>query len=125
MVNIGLTPDTLLIRIEGVNRFWALKRQLKIPLAHVVGVEADHQVAQQWKRLWKGFRWPGTYLPGVITAGTFYKGGERIFWDVRHPERAITVHLTEEKYARLVMEVEEPAADVAAIQRALSVRKAA
>jgi hypothetical protein len=125
MVNIGLTPDLLIVRIEGANRFWSLKRQLKIPLTHVVSVETDHQVAQQWHKLWKGFRWPGTYLPGIITAGTFYKGGERIFWDVRHPERAITIHLTGEKYSRLLLEVDDPAADVAAIRRALSLRKAA
>jgi hypothetical protein len=125
MVNIGLTPDMLIIRIEGANRFWALKRHLKIPLVHVSGVEIDHQIAQQWQHVWKGFRWPGTYLPGVITAGTFYKGGERIFWDVHHPERAMMVHLTGEKYFRLIIEVEDPAADVAALQRALGARKAA
>ena len=30
-------------------------------------------------------RWK--HLPGVITAGTFYQEGERVFWDVHDPER--------------------------------------
>jgi len=28
-------------------------------------------------------------VPGVITAGTFYQDGKRVFWDVHHPEKAI------------------------------------
>jgi hypothetical protein len=48
-------------------------------LDHVEGAKADPEIARQW---YHGIRTGGTYVPGVITAGTFYKEGERVFWDV-------------------------------------------
>jgi hypothetical protein len=56
---------------------------------------------------------------GVITAGTFYQEGERVFWDVHDPEKTVVIRLKDEHYARLVIEVEDPPATVAAIQEAL------
>ena len=58
-------------------------------------------------------------MPGVITAGTFYQEGERVFWDVHDPEKTVVIRLKDERYARLVIEVEDPLATVAAIQEAL------
>jgi hypothetical protein len=58
-------------------------------------------------------------MPGVITAGTFYQEGERVFWDVHDPEKTVVIRLKDERYARLVIEVEDPPATVAAIQEAL------
>jgi hypothetical protein len=57
----------------------------------------------------------GTHVPGVISAGRFYEHGQRIFWDVHHPERAIAILLRDERYGRLVIEVDDPAAALAAI----------
>ena len=51
--------------------------------------------------------------------GTFYRHGERVFWDVHHPERAIAISLRNERYTKLVVEVEDPDATVAAIEGAL------
>jgi hypothetical protein len=58
-------------------------------------------------------------MPGVITAGTFYQEGERVFWDVHDPEKTVVIRLKDERYARLVIEVEDPPTTVAAIQEAL------
>ncbi len=55
---------------------------------------------------------------GVITAGHFYGGGEWTFRDLRDPERAVVIRLKDERYARLVTEVEDPPAAVASIRRA-------
>lgn len=72
---------------------------------------------------WDGgrdFRALGTYVPGVIAAGTFYQEGEKVFWDVHNPEKTEVIRLRDEKYSRLVVEVEDPPATVVAIQEALS-----
>ena len=58
-------------------------------------------------------------MPGVITAGTFFQDGDRVFWDVRDPEKTIVIRLEDERYARLVIEVEDPPTTVAAIERAI------
>jgi hypothetical protein len=55
----------------------------------------------------------------VITAGTFYQDGKRVFWDVDHPERTIVIDLHDEHYNQLVIEVADPQAAIKLIQRAL------
>ena len=61
---------------------------------------------------------PGTSVPGVITAGTFYQDGKRVFWDVHRPESTIVVELADERYDELIVEVANPAAAVAQLQEA-------
>ena len=116
MAEVELAEDTLSIHVMGMDRLWALRSHLEIPLAHVSGAEAAPEVAHRW---WQGIRSGGTHVPGVITAGTFHQEGERVFWDVHDSEKAIVIRLRDEKYERLVIEVEDPLATVAAIQEAL------
>ncbi|MCP9956454.1 MULTISPECIES: hypothetical protein [Streptomyces] len=116
MADIRIAGDTLIVEMEGLDKLWALKSRLEIPLANVRGATADPGVARERK----GFRAPGTHLPGVITAGTFHLDGERVFWDVRDGSRAVVVELRDERYARLVVEVEDPRAAVALIESALA-----
>ena len=49
-------------------------------------------------------------MPGVITAGTFYQHGKRVFWDVHDPERVIVIALKDERYDELIIEVADPVA---------------
>ena len=116
MTEVELTRDALVVHVQGMDRLWALKSRLEIPLAHLVGAEVDPQVARGWH---KGIRAGGTHVPGVITAGTFYQEGERVFWDVHDPEKTVVIRLKDERYSRLVIEVEDPPATVAAIRERL------
>ena len=59
---------------------------------------------------------PGTSIPGVITAGTFYQDGKRVFWDIHHPQEAVVLSLDHETYDELVIEVENPAAFVREVE---------
>jgi hypothetical protein len=116
MTEVELIRDTLIVHVRGMDRLWALKSRLDIPLSHVMGAEVDPEVARQWR---KGIRAPGTHVPGVITAGTFHQEGERVFWDVHDPERTVVIRLRDERYARLVIEVDDPFATAEAIRKAL------
>lgn len=115
MAQIELTPETLIIRMEGADRLWALKSQLAIPRAHLVGAEPAEAEAREWIH---GIRLGGTHIPGVISAGRFYEHGRLVFWDVHNPERAIAINLRDERYSRLIIEVEDPAAALNAISAA-------
>lgn len=66
-----------------------------------------------------GVRAPGTNLPGVVVAGTFYWHGECAFSDVHHADSAVAINLRDEKYQRLIVEVDDPAATIAAINAAM------
>jgi hypothetical protein len=96
--------------VRGWSKLWALRGRIAVPLASIRGVRrADPSVVRGW---WKGLRLPGTHVPGVIVAGTFYDGSKRVFWDVRKPVQAIEVELAGAEYDRLVVDVADPDAAV-------------
>jgi hypothetical protein len=109
MVEVTKEADTVLFTIKGLHKLWAFKSQLRIPLSHIRGARQDAEVLQGW---WKGWRAPGTHIPGLLAAGTFYENDKRIFWDVRHAENAVIIDLEHEEYQQLIIEVENPAAVV-------------
>jgi hypothetical protein len=44
----------------------------------------------------------------IITAGTYYKGDKKTFWDVVNKESCIIIELNDSNYNQLVIEVENP-----------------
>jgi hypothetical protein len=116
MASIEIAPDSLIVHVEGADKLWALKSRLEMPFAHVVSVD----LASKKTKAWHGFRLPATHIPGVIAAGTFREDGETVFWDVHHPDRAVEIALRDERYSRLVIEIEDPAAAVASIESAMT-----
>jgi hypothetical protein len=53
---------------------------------------------------------PGTNNLGVLTAGTFYQHGKRVFWDVHNPDNTVVIELKDERYNELIVEVADPQA---------------
>lgn len=116
VVDLSIAEGKLTLHVRGADKLWAFKSTLEIPLVHIASVRADPETARGW---YHGIRMPGTSLPGVITAGTFYQDGKRVFWDVHHPEKTITIALHDETYNQLIVEVDDPAAAIQLIQTAL------
>jgi len=116
MVDLSIAEGKLTLNVRGGDKLWAFKSSLEIPLAHVAGVRADPEVARGW---YHGIRLPGTNLPGVVTAGTFYQDGKRVFWDVHHPENTIVIDLHDERFHHLIVEVADPQSAVSLIQGSL------
>ena len=117
MVQIGIDGDRVRFEVQGLDKLWAFKSQLEFPLSHITSVRLDPESARGW---WHGLRLPGTQLPGVLTAGTFYQSGGAVFYDVHDPERTIVIELDHEHYKRLVIEVASPKDAVATLTRALA-----
>jgi len=105
MVEVSIAGDRVVFEVEGMDKFWALKSRLEIPIAHVKGARVDDDAAKGW---WHGVRIWGADLPGVITAGTFYRKGRVVFYDTHKPEQTIVVDLDHEHYDRLILQVRDP-----------------
>ena len=105
MVEISFTDEHLHLEVKGMDKLWAFRGQLEIPLRHIRGVRHDPEAVSGW---WHGLKLIGTNLPGVLTAGIFYQHGQRIFWDVRDPARSIIIELHDERYGELIVEVQDP-----------------
>lgn len=116
MINVLIENDRVVFEVLGMDRLWALRSRLEIPVAHITGVERNPEQVRQW---WHGWKLIGTDLPGVFAAGTFHYHGELVFWDVHDPERTIVVSLAHERYKKLIIEVEDPDAVIEMLRTAV------
>ncbi len=116
MVDISLHRDQLLIEVLGWSRLWCFKSRLEIPLTHIRSVGVDGALP-------KGFwiRLPGTYIPGVIKAGSYTNGrGRWSFWDIRRArDKILVIELSGWKYDFVVVDVGNPAVTLAMVPGAL------
>jgi hypothetical protein len=116
MVDVSISNGNLVLHVKGIDKLWTLKSSLEIPLAHITEIKADPTVAHGW---WHGLKMPGTNIPGVLTAGTFYQHGQRVFWDVHNPDNTVVIQLKDERYNELIVEVADPQAAVDLIKTGL------
>jgi hypothetical protein len=103
--HVDVHGDHLVVSVRGRELSMTFLSDLRVPLEHVQGVEADPEIEHT---LWRGWRVPGVHLPGVR------------FYDVHgHRDKTIVIHLKDETYDRLIVEVQDPAEVVAKINDAL------
>ena len=114
MAKITLTTTDLTVELTGLRQLWALKRRITVPLSHMRGATVDAGVFHEPK----GLRAPGLHVPGFLAIGSFRRAGEWTFWEVKDRRRTIVIELTDEHYARLVVEVDDPRAVVDSINAA-------
>jgi hypothetical protein len=107
MVDISFFDDRIRLAVEGWDKLWALRSTLEFPLSHIRSVRPDPEAARGW---WHGLRLPGTQIPGVLTAGSFYQMGGLVFYDVHDPGKTIVIELEHEHFQRLIVEVADPTA---------------
>ena len=121
MTKVEIQDDRLIARIQGLDRVLALTSELTIPLEHVKGAAVSPpEVRRRWRDVLR-LHVPGTDLPYVVMAGTFlFLDGEHAFWDVHDPNRTVVIQLDHERFAKLVLEVEDPQATAAAINAAVA-----
>jgi hypothetical protein len=117
MTDVTLTQDQLRVTIRGIDRLWAFRARLVLPLEHVAGARLDPHVRSEGP--WLGAGRTDSLLDYAVAAGPMIVHGRREFWDVHDPARAVTIDLVDEPYQRLVVEVGDPAAVVAAVNAAV------
>ena len=113
MTNVTVEDDRLLIDVQGWHKLWTLRSRLEVPLENVVGVRSAVDERPS------GIRAPGTHIPGIIAAGTFYHDGKKVFWDVHDPANAIAIDLQDENYSTLIIEVADPRSAMSNLDSAL------
>ena len=112
MVHVQEQGDLVVFTVEGWHKLWALRSELRIPRAHILGARQDPEASKAW-----GIRALGTAVPGLLKAGTFYfdntGDNKPTFLDVQHRENTVVIDLADEEYNRLIIEVADPVAVVA------------
>lgn len=96
-MQLHLDHDSLSIFWEWYEQLWAftLDKQMRIPLHHI-----DRVTTAEPDINWAEIRAPGTFLPGVIKAGTYYTKRGKEFWYVTAEKNYLTLRLTYLSLAR-------------------------
>jgi hypothetical protein len=99
-MQLHLIGDRLRIEFEWYERLWAVRidSTMDIPLIHISAVTVAEPQSS-----WAELRAPGTFLPGVIKAGTYYTKQGREFWYATDDRNYLTLELRDEPYRRIVM----------------------
>lgn len=97
------TPTHLDIHLDGYERLWAfhLGSCIEVPLGDIIEVSTDLPPST-----WRELRAPGTFLPGVIKAGTYYTERGREFWYVMNPS-ILTIDIRDGYYKRIVLSLSD------------------
>jgi hypothetical protein len=112
---VGVTPDDrLLVRPVGLVRLWALSKGIDVPVTAITDVGVSKR-----KELTKGWKWPGTNLPGVMAAGSFRSHGERNLWMTGPAKEVLVIELHDQPYRHVIVQVEDPHAAVEALRAAM------
>jgi hypothetical protein len=121
VTKVEIQDGRVIARIQGLDQVLAFKSELSIPLAHVKGAAVSPpEVRRRWRNPLR-MRVPGSDMPYVVMAGSFvFLDGEHAFWDVHDPERTVVIELDHERFAKLVLEVEDPPATAAAVNAAVA-----
>lgn len=98
-----LSSESLELDIKGWDQLWSLKGAVTIPRASIRAVSRyDGELRPPFWRM------PGTSIPGVIAAGTYYGDGRKEFWMSRFGETGVVIDLDEgAPYSRVVVDVED------------------
>lgn len=103
-MQLSISDDQFKIDLDGWERIWAFyfNADLHIPLSHITQVSTEEP-----RHSWTDVRMPGTFLPGVIKAGTYYTDRGKEFWYVTRLGRYLTLELENEFYRRIVLSVDQ------------------
>ncbi|MGA9775474.1 MAG: hypothetical protein WBU92_06085 [Candidatus Dormiibacterota bacterium] len=117
MTEYTIGESSLELKVEGMDKLWALRSHLSIPLRDVTEVHSEPDAGAGFSG---GVKVAGSRIPGVLQAGTFVGSDGMMFWDVHRPGHAIVISLQHEHYKALVVDVEDPEVAVQEIQEAIS-----
>ena len=102
-MQLSLNQNQLVIQLDWYEQLLAftLHNPIVIPLDHLLQVTAEEPQSR-----WTDLRAPGTHLPGVIKAGTYYTRHGREFWYVTADRKFLVLELREEPYQKIVLTLE-------------------
>ena len=120
MIDWKIKGNVLILKLRGWDKIWALKSELKVPLREITGARRATNLG--WNP--RGLRLPGTHLPRVIAAGSYWRPKHWEFWLVRQPKNVIVIETTREKYRRIVIDDKNPDVRLQWLQQVLADHKA-
>jgi hypothetical protein len=102
-MELSIIDDRLQIKFSLKEQLLAVRfhKIWQIPLTHIIQVTTDLPPTN-----WKELRAPGSFVPGLIKAGTYYTDRGKEFWYVTKKNNfgnVLNIQLEHEDYKRIVV----------------------
>ena len=98
-MRLSLNGDTLRIDLNWWRKLLAFHfSSMEIPLAHVERVGTERE-----KTHWSERRVPGSFIPGLVKAGTYRRAGRKDFWCVTRGQPVLRLDLRHEYFNSLTL----------------------
>lgn len=101
-VNIIIDKDFIRIELSSLEKIISFHGSFKIPISQIREISTD-----LLPPTWKEIRAPGTAIPGLTKAGTYYTYRGREFWMLKKNDNPIRIELNNNKLKRLILGVSE------------------
>ncbi|MGB3493546.1 MAG: hypothetical protein WBA57_12505 [Elainellaceae cyanobacterium] len=113
-MNIQLTATTVELNLTWHERLWAchVGQVISVSLEHVTQINVESPTLP-----WYALRAPGTAIPGLFFAGTFYTQQGREFWYVTRQSPCLVLTLVDEYYKRIVLSMDDSLALAARLRQ--------
>lgn len=105
-MKLSIDNGLLHVKLEGLEKVWALKSSLSVSLANVTEVRAK-EPDEKPRSYWTGLRMPGTFVPWVLKAGTYFTSFGKEFWYVTAGKGFLVLYLKEGAYQRVVLGLDD------------------
>ena len=102
IMKLTIKNGSLRIEFEGIEKVLCLKCVIEIPLKHIKKVSIEKP-----KRSWSDIRLPGTWIPRVIRAGTYYTSRGKEFWYMPRKKKPLVIELREGDYKRIILGLDD------------------
>ncbi|MBE9127711.1 MULTISPECIES: hypothetical protein [unclassified Coleofasciculus] len=103
-MNLSIIDNKLRIELEWYEQLWAVSwdKSFEIPLTHIESATTDEPPSS-----WTEIRAPGTFLPGVIKAGTYYTSTGKEFWYATNDRNYLVLVLRDEPFKKIVLTLDQ------------------
>ncbi len=119
-VKVGVESEAVDVHIDGMDKVWALRRRLELPLGRITSVRVDDATTLRADLRW---RVAGTGLGRIASAGIFRgRDAKKQFWVAFKAPRLLAIELGGSIYDRVVLQVDDPDRIAHSIEQALTAR---
>ncbi|MGI0133733.1 MAG: hypothetical protein ACREBW_02085 [Candidatus Micrarchaeaceae archaeon] len=92
-----------IFELTGADKILAIKSRLIIPLSHITSVSTERGDWNTFQML----KVAGARLPGIVVDGRFISKEGFLFYEMHDPDKVITVGLVDERYKKIIFEVDD------------------
>ncbi len=103
-MNFSIVDNKLRIDLDWYEQLWAFTwdKTFEIPLVHIENATTNEPPSS-----WTEIRAPGTFLPGVIKAGTYYTPRGKEFWYVTKDRDYLVLEMRDESFKKMIFTLDQ------------------